>query len=138
MRAVITGGHGFVGRHLERHLRASGDEVLIIDRHGDHAVDITDGPAIAAKLADVAPDAVYHLAGWADVGASWRDPVGAVQANSEGPTHVLRAGLDAEVGLVLAVGSADLYGVVTADALPFPADYPSPPPNPTHPPNPPP
>src|SRR3546814_3533213 len=88
MRAVITGGHGFVGRHLERHLRASGDEVLIIDRHGDHAVDITDGPAIAAKLADVAPDAVYHLAGWADVGASWRDPVG---ARSEEHTSALQS-----------------------------------------------
>src|SRR3546814_3206992 len=120
MRAVITGGHGFVGRHLERHLRASGDEVLIIDRHGDHAVDITDGPAIAAKLADVAPDAVYHLAGWADVGASWRDPVGAFKANAEGTMHVLRACIDAEVGRVLAVGSADLYGVVTPDDLPPP------------------
>src|SRR3546814_15231899 len=98
MRAARPGGHGVVGRHLERSLRASGDEGLSIDRHGDHAVDITDGPAIAAKLAELAPDAVYHLAGWADVGASWRDPVGAFKANAEGTMHVLLAGTIASIG----------------------------------------
>jgi len=95
MRAVITGGLGFVGRHLERHLLGLGDEVLTIDRHGDHAVDITDGPAVTQKLAELEPDAVYHLAGWADVGASWKDPVGAFRANAEGTLHVLRACIDA-------------------------------------------
>lgn len=119
MRAVITGGLGFVGRHLERHLLGLGDEVLTIDRHGDHAVDITDGPAVTQKLAELEPDAVYHLAGWADVGASWKDPVGAFRANAEGTLHVLRACIDAKVGRVLAVASADLYGVVTPDELPL-------------------
>src|SRR3546814_12048977 len=38
--------------------------------------------------------------------------------------HVLRACIDAEVGRVLAVGSADLYGVVTPDDLPLTADSP--------------
>ena len=53
MRAVVTGGLGFVGRHLVRHLREAGDEVTTLDHHGDHAVDITDGPAVAAALAEV-------------------------------------------------------------------------------------
>lgn len=124
MRAVITGGLGFVGRHLERHLLAQGDEVHTLDRSGPGAVDITDGPAIAAAIAEQAPDALYHLAGWADVGASWGDPVGAFRANAEGTLHVLRACIDAKVGRVLAIGSADLYGVVTPDDLPLTEDSP--------------
>lgn len=124
MRAVITGGLGFVGRHLGRHLRDQGDEVHTLDRSGPGAVDITDGPAIAAAIADVAPDALYHLAGWADVGASWGDPVGAFRANAEGTLHVLRACIDAKVGRVLAIGSADLYGVVTPDDLPLSEESP--------------
>lgn len=119
MRAVVTGGLGFVGRHLVRHLREAGDEVVTLDRQGDHAVDITDGPAVSAALAETAPDAVYHLAGWADVGASWRDPVAVLRVNAEGTLHVLRACTEAGVGRVLAVASADVYGVVTEAELPL-------------------
>lgn len=119
MRALITGGLGFVGQHLARHLGACGDEVHTIDRHGEGAVDITDGPAIGAVIAGIAPDALYHLAGWADVGASWNDPVGAFRANAEGTLHVLRGCIEAGVERVLAVSSADLYGVVTPSELPL-------------------
>src|SRR6187397_2298521 len=119
MRAVVTGGLGFVGRHLVRHLREAGDEVTTLDHHGDHAVDITDGPAVAAALREVRPDAVYHLAGWADVGASWRDPVAVLRVNAEGTLHVLRACTEAGVQRVLAVASADVYGVVTEAELPL-------------------
>lgn len=124
MRAVITGGLGFVGRHLGEHLRAQGDEVHVLDRHGEGAVDITDGPAIAAAVAQLAPDAVYHLAGWADVSASWSDPLGAFRANAEGTLHVMRACIDAGVARVLAVSSADLYGVVTPAELPLTEESP--------------
>jgi GDP-4-dehydro-6-deoxy-D-mannose reductase len=119
MRAVVTGGLGFVGRHLVRHLQEAGDEVTTLDHHGDHAVDITDGPAVAAALTEARPDAVYHLAGWADVGASWRDPVAVLRVNAEGTLHVLRACTAAGVGRVLAVASADVYGVVTEAELPL-------------------
>jgi len=119
MRALITGGLGFVGRHLARHLRESGDDVLALDRQGDPSIDITDGPAVADAIAVAAPDAVYHLAGWANVAASWDDPVGVFRANAEGTLHVLRGCVDAQVGRVLSVGSADLYGVVSPDELPL-------------------
>ncbi len=119
MRAVVTGGLGFVGRHLVHHLREAGDEVITLDHRGDDAVDVTDGPAVAAALADAAPDAVYHLAGWANVGASWNDPVAVLRVNAEGTLHVLRACTAASVGRVLAVASADVYGVVTEAELPL-------------------
>lgn len=119
MRAVVTGGLGFVGRHLVRHLQDAGDDVTTLDHRGDHAVDITDGPAVAAALAEAAPDAVYHLAGWADVGASWREPETVFRVNGEGTLHVLQACRAAGVDRVLAVASADVYGVVTEAELPL-------------------
>jgi GDP-4-dehydro-6-deoxy-D-mannose reductase len=119
MRALITGGLGFVGQHLARHLRDNGDDVMVLDRHGAGAVDITDGPGVTSAITAAAPDAVYHLAGWANVGASWGDPIGVFRANAEGALHVLRACIEAKVDRVLAISSADLYGIVTAEELPL-------------------
>lgn len=119
MRAVVTGGLGFVGRHLVAHLVASGDDVTTLDHSGDHAVDITDAAAVAAAIEAAAPDAVYHLAGWADVGASWSDPVRVLRVNAEGTLNVLRACEGASVARVLAVASADVYGIATEADLPL-------------------
>lgn len=119
MRAVVTGGLGFVGRHLVAHLRASGDDVVTIDHHGADPVDITDAGAVHRAVAQARPEALYHLAGWADVGASWRDPVSVFRVNAEGTLHVLQACLAAGVDRVLCVASADVYGVVTEDELPL-------------------
>jgi GDP-4-dehydro-6-deoxy-D-mannose reductase len=119
MRAVVTGGLGFVGQHLVEHLAAAGDEVITIDHSGAHPVDITDADAVQSAIISAAPEAVYHLAGWADVGASWRDPVGVLRVNAEGTLNVLRACEAAGVHRVLAVASADIYGIVTEDELPL-------------------
>src|SRR5690242_2854975 len=105
MRALVTGGDGFVGRHLTEHLRASGDEVTSIDRHGPHGVDIMDGRAIDAAVADARPEAVYHLAGWSDVASSWDDPLATLRLNAEGTLHVLEACRAAGVSRVLSVAS---------------------------------
>ncbi len=119
MRALVTGGLGFVGRHLTAHLAACGDEVVTLDRNGDVPVDILDGAAVAAAVAEVAPTAVYHLAGWADVGASWTDPLGVLRVNAEGTLNVLEACRAAGVARVLSVASADVYGMVTEGEMPL-------------------
>jgi len=119
MRAVVTGGMGFVGRHLVDHLRAAGDDVTVVDHQGPCPVDILDGAAVRAAIADARPDAVYHLAGWADVGASWTDPAGVLRSNAEGTLHVLEAARTAGVHRVLSVASADVYGMVTEADLPL-------------------
>jgi nucleoside-diphosphate-sugar epimerase len=119
MRALVTGGLGFVGRHLVDHLRERGDEVVALDRRGEAAVEITDASAIAEAVDQAAPDAVYHLAGWADVGGSWEHPVEAFRANAEGTLNVLLACAASGVDRVLSVGSADVYGVVKEEELPL-------------------
>ncbi len=119
MRALITGGLGFVGRHLAEHLRACGDDVVTLDRHSVPAIDITDPQGVSDALAAARPDAVYHLAGWADVGGSWKDPRTVLRVNGEGTLNVLEACRSAGVDRVLAVASADVYGVVREDELPL-------------------
>lgn len=122
-RALVTGSAGFVGHHLVAHLRANGDDVVECDRSVD-GLDITDGEAVTRLVAEVRPDVVYHLAGWADVGGSWQAPVQAFRANAEGTLNVLSAANDAGVGRVLAVSSADVYGIVSPDELPLTEDSP--------------
>lgn len=128
-RVLITGAAGFVGRHLTAHLTACGDEVIGVDRvalpgSGLDGVDITDADAVGKLIAEVAPEAIYHLAGWADVGGSWKAPVEAFRANAEGTLNVLSAAVDAGVGRVLAVSSADVYGKVDPSELPLTEDSP--------------
>ena len=123
MRAVVTGGLGFVGQHLDAaSARGRATTSPILDHQGEHSVDILDGPAVAARLAALEPEVVYHLAGRADVGASWDDPVGVLRVNAEGTLHVLSACRAAGVARVLAVASADVYGVVTEAELPAHGD----------------
>ena len=126
---MITGAAGFVGRHLTAHLTACGDEVLGVDRFpfpgaAHPGVDITDAAAVAQVLAELRPTAIYHLAGWADVGGSWKAPVEAFRANAEGTLNVLSAAVDAGVERVLAVSSADVYGKVEPAELPLTEDSP--------------
>lgn len=123
MKALVTGASGFVGRHLVTHLTASGDIVHTSDRDID-GIDITDADQVLALFEEVRPDVVYHLAGWADVGGSWKAPVEAFRANAEGTLNVLSAATDTGVERVLAVSSADVYGIVTPNELPLTEDSP--------------
>jgi GDP-4-dehydro-6-deoxy-D-mannose reductase len=124
MKALVTGSAGFVGRHLVAHLEACGDEAIGVDRSGDDGVDITDAAAVRRLFDRVRPGVVYHLAGWADVGGSWQAPVEAFRANAEGTLNVLGAAKECEVDRVVAVSSADVYGIVTPDELPLTEDSP--------------
>jgi GDP-4-dehydro-6-deoxy-D-mannose reductase len=117
VRALITGARGFVGPHLRAHLEASGDDVVCTDR--PDGPDLLDGDAMTAFICDVRPDAVYHLAGASDVGASWARPRETFRVNAEGTLNVLLACADAGVGRVLAVSSADVYGKVAPHDLPL-------------------
>ena len=118
MRALVTGAGGFVGAHLTAHLESSGDEVIGWDRTLE-GIDITDGPAETTAMAELRPNAVYHLAGDADVGGSWDHPASTFRANAEGTLNVLLGCRDAGVERVLVVGSADVYGRVHTDDLPI-------------------
>lgn len=122
MKALVTGAAGFVGRHLTAHLTAMGDEVVGIDRHAGHP-DLLDAEGLATFVRDQTPDAVYHLGGWSDVGASWEQPIETFRVNAEGTLNLLLAcrGLGARV---LVVTSADVYGKVSLGELPLTEESP--------------
>jgi GDP-4-dehydro-6-deoxy-D-mannose reductase len=118
MKALVTGSAGFVGRHLVAHLDAEDDEVFPIDRSLG-GPDNTDADAMIRALDEVRPDAVYHLAGNADVGGSWQHPQETFAANAGGTLNVLQACVRSNVSRVLVVTSADVYGRVTEEELPL-------------------
>ncbi len=113
--SLVTGAGGFVGPHLCAHLRAEGDEVIGVD--GSDGPDLLDRDGWFSLLADRRPAVVYHLAGWSDVGASWRSPHTALRVNAEGTRNVLDASAAAGVGRVVVVSSAEVY-TRTADPRP--------------------
>jgi GDP-4-dehydro-6-deoxy-D-mannose reductase len=119
----VTGAGGFVGHHLTTHLDECGDDVATTDRSTD-GLDITDAPSLLDLMRRVRPEVVYHLAGASDVGGSWSTPQATFRANAEGTLNVLWAAREAGAERVLTVGSADVYGKVSADDLPIDEDLP--------------
>lgn len=112
MRVLVTGADGFVGLHLVGHLTAEGDQVV------PSSCDVTNRDAIVAEFARADADVVYHLAGQADVGGSWQNPVETIRVNVEGTLNVLDAARLAGCRRVVAITSADVYGRITDADLP--------------------
>ncbi len=122
-RYVITGGAGFIGSSLARHLsRVSAGQIAVIDnllsgkaenldgveRVDLHRVDIRNYNAIApiVKGADV----VFHLAAIPSVPRSIDDPVPSHEVNIDGTFQVLRASVDGGVRRVVYAASSSAYG----------------------------
>ena len=115
VRALITGGQGFVGRWLAEHLLGLDDQVVAIDRE----TDVADVAALAPVVRDARPDAIYHLAALTHVGESWDDPSGVLGVNVLGTAGVLAAArtLPAQP-VVLVVSSSEVYGSVGPSSSP--------------------
>lgn len=123
MRVFVTGGSGFVGTHLLTHLAANGDEVEA------PLTDVTDVDAITAALATMPggpPEAIYHLAGQADVGRSWTDVSLTWAVNAMGTVNLLEAARAvAPAARIVVVSSAEVYGRVPPEGLPIREDRPT-------------
>ncbi len=119
IKALITGGNGFVGTYLQQELTRLGTEVYSTSlRPGDRgtaasspiSLDVCDAQAVSRTVRDLAPDEVYHLAGVTRPGS------GLVQdffgVNLMGTLNVLEAA-STHGASVLVVGSAYAYGAHT-------------------------
>jgi GDP-4-dehydro-6-deoxy-D-mannose reductase len=124
MKALITGGSGFVGKYLSLACLAEGDDVVSTDRSGSDALDITERDAVHDAFARHRPEVVYHLAALSHVGESWNDPSRVLRVNVEGTANVLDAARAAEIPRVVVIGSAEEYGRVEERDLPLREDAP--------------
>ena len=119
MRAVVTGGAGFIGSHVVEALEARGDDVHVLDnlskgkreRVADgvdvHVADIRD-PDAAFEAAR--PEAVFHLAAQADVRVSVEDPSLDADVNVLGTLRILEAARRHGAKIVFASTGGAVYG----------------------------
>ncbi len=107
MRALVTGGAGFIGSNLVDSLLARGDEVTVVDdlstgrrENLDGALaagaeltelDIREAAELAELVAAVRPELVFHLAAQIDVRKSVADPAFDASINVGGTANLLDA-----------------------------------------------
>jgi UDP-glucose 4-epimerase len=107
MRAIVTGGAGFIGSNIVDALLERGDEVAVIDdlstgkrENLDLAlerdvrlfeIDIRDAAGLAAVVEQEAPETIFHLAAQIDVRRSLADPAWDASINVTGTINVLEA-----------------------------------------------
>ena len=130
MRALVTGGAGFIGSTLVDRLLADGHEVCCVDNlsrgRGENLAaaresarftlsetDIND-PALDQVVAEFAPEVIYHLAAQIDVRASVADPLDDARRNVLGTISVAEAARKAGVRKILFASSGgSIYGTPT-------------------------
>jgi UDP-glucose 4-epimerase len=134
VRAVVTGGAGFIGSNLVDALLGRGDEVVVVDDLSSgkrervptgaefHQIDLRDASAMRALAADLRPQAVFHLAAQADVRVSVEDPGRDADVNVRGTAEVLEAARVCDARVVFSSTGGAIYGEV--DVIPSPESTP--------------
>jgi UDP-glucose 4-epimerase len=119
MRAIVTGGAGFIGSHVVEALLARGDEVHVLDNLSKgrrenvadgaelHVADIRDPDALFDA---VRPEAVLHLAAQANVRVSVEDPAFDADVNVVGTVRILEAARRHGAHVVFASTGGAIYG----------------------------
>ena len=124
MRALITGGAGFIGSHLAEHLLAQGHDVSILDnlstgsidnivhlkgRPGfDYTIDSVSNGPLVAELIDRS-DVVFHLAAAVGVKLIVEQPVHTIETNVHG-TEVVLKHASKKKKLVFIASTSEVYG----------------------------
>jgi UDP-glucose 4-epimerase len=136
MKALVTGGAGFIGSHVVDALVDRGDQVVVVDdlstgrrENLDDALakdaelmetDVTDAAAVADVFQTRRPEVVFHLAAQIDVRRSISDPVFDLGVNVGGTLNLLEAARQAGAErFVLASTGGAIYGEGSGRKLPL-------------------
>jgi len=139
MKALVTGGAGYIGSHVARLLSESGWEVTVLDsfekghRQAIKGFDVAEGdirdPDFLERVFACCPyDAVLHFAAFIEVGESVEKPLLYYGNNLGGGLNVLEAAVRAGVKRFIFSSTAAVYGMVGPD--PITEDVPTAPINP--------
>jgi UDP-glucose 4-epimerase len=134
MRALITGGAGFIGSHLTEALLAKGHEVTALDdlstgsieniahlkghERFRYTIDTVENEPLLAELIDGC-DVVFHLAAAVGVKKIVEEPVHTIETNVHG-TEVVLKHANKKKKLVVIASTSEVYGKSTA--VPFHED----------------
>jgi UDP-glucose 4-epimerase len=134
VRALVTGGAGFIGSTLVDALLADGAEVAVVDDLSRgrreqvapgaafHQMDIVDD-GLGALVASLAPEVIFHEAAQIDVRRSVAEPMLDTRINVLGTVNVLESAVRAGVRrVVFASSGGAVYG--DADVIPTPESHP--------------
>lgn len=128
MKAVVTGGAGFIGSHLVEALVSSGATVHVVDNlstghrgnvHPNaflHVLDVSDA-ATKELIIREQPDVVFHQAAQVDVQRSIREPEYDANVNILGTINVLEASCLASVKKFVYASSCAVYGDLAMDLI---------------------
>jgi nucleoside-diphosphate-sugar epimerase len=122
MKALVTGGAGFIGSHIVDRLLQEGHEVIVLDDfstgHRENLAenekliivegDIRDFNTVSECMQGV--DWIFHKAAVASVPKTVNDPVGSSAVNYQGTLHVLEAARQNRAKRIVFASSAALYG----------------------------
>ena len=124
MRALVTGGAGFIGHHLVRRLLERGDDVVVLDDFStghrarleplEHDIRLIEGSILDPERLDEAMhdrEVVFHQAALASVARSLVDPLRSNEVNVTGTVRVMQAAGRQRVRRVLFAGSSSVYGI---------------------------
>lgn len=121
MKAIVTGGAGFIGSHIVDNLITRGHQVTIIDNLSSGNVgninprakfffeDITDRQVIDIFTREE-PEFVFHLAGQSNVQSSLKDPYLDAKVNILGTINILEACVRSGVKKIIYSSSAAAFG----------------------------
>ncbi len=115
-RILVTGSGGFVGTHLLPVLRDAYPDAATTGLQAD----LTDRAAVLAEVAEVAPDAIVHLAAIAAIPAARQDPGRAWDVNLHGTLTIAAA--TPPGATLLYASTADLYGATFRGGVPLDED----------------
>jgi UDP-glucose 4-epimerase len=121
LKALVTGGAGFIGSHLVDELIHLGAEVHVLDNlvtgsldhlHTKAVVHIMDlcNPETKQIIRLVKPDVVFHLAAQIDVQQSIRKPEQDANVNIIGTIQIMEACCEANVKKIIFSSTAGVYG----------------------------
>jgi UDP-glucose 4-epimerase len=127
MRALVTGGAGFIGSHLVDALLGDAAEVHVVDNFASgslanlpagaelHELDVRD-EAIEELARRLRPEVVFHLAAQADVGTSLERPAFDADVNVVGTVRALEAARAGDARVVFTSTGGAIYGDVERPA----------------------